>query len=336
MSVTTTAVPTAKRRRLCWVLLLLLYVGAAVCGATASRPPESSGVPARPQGPPADDAGQDDSWVVLDADALDLPHCDRCQRDSDQQAYKTKFYICMFAIFAFVLLLVTVAVGHFTWLRDLRRNLEREWKEEVRLMRKKAPAKGRAPVLTAASPNRRRTRSIDASQATSDRHLGVRTPISQSRSSSVCFFTSSEWDSGCDRNLCTDTHHSILCPMNSKIPGLSDPVGFLCSSRTGGSALFTDHEHSSEDFDQLDSADDLPPHQHRPRPSPFSPTSATSVTSLPLFEQTVRTGAHVAPGCADGFHSMPVLQQPQPLRQHLPRRYSSGAAFFDISKLSTI
>lgn len=152
-------------------------------------------------------------WFILcgDVSALDLetkPNSNTKQSGKNVKNRKvtpagvsnfhTKMILVFFSVFILIFVMVLLVVGHFTWFADIKQKLATEWEVEKNQATKKIEILDELKNPFVDEPaivenKNRRKESFDS---------GVE----------------------CRRGLCVPPHHSILCPNNTAIPSLSEPI----------------------------------------------------------------------------------------------------------------
>ena len=147
------------------------------------------------------------------------PHANTESRSSPRQRrqegsmdFQTKILLVSFSIFILVFVVILLIIGHFTWFADIRRKLEEEWAEELKLEREKLAAQ----MILAEMTN-----PFEDQQTAQTTILEDQNSIDDDN---VYFRKDSVDSSGCARGRCVPPHHSILCPNNPNIPSLTDPI----------------------------------------------------------------------------------------------------------------
>lgn len=103
-----------------------------------------------------------------------------------------------FALFVLILVTVTLVVGHFTWLAELKEKLQEE--HRARLAERKKKSEKVVPSPTTSS------RSVDDPFGSWENEQ------------------EGEEEVVCSGQLCIPPHHSILCPLNQTVPQLDEAL----------------------------------------------------------------------------------------------------------------
>jgi hypothetical protein len=277
--------------------------------------------------------------------------------------FQSRMYIYFFAIFLFIFLLVTLAVGHFTWFRELQTKLEREWLEQVRreatsaaaaeIERSRSGSSGAGANAAVSIPNK-----ADAVSSPEDHQAileGIEaspvipTPVSLARPSSSAVscgeMSDTAWDVPCDGALCQPPHrHSILCPRNGRVPRLNEPIQML-----GLSSGSDEDEDEDEDEDGWETHATAETASYlEARNAARTQSAAASAPSLPTIFEPGLLKANIYGGVEMQHNSMPDLEAPRPVRrscdpargpsQRTKRNNGTPAPrpFLDISKIDLI
>ena len=119
--------------------------------------------------------------------------------------FQTKMFLVFFSVFMLIFIMVLLVVGHFTWFADIKEKLAAEWEEERAKVEKERATQ---EILV------KKKNTLDGNEIEKGMPLENK------------FRCKEGFDSGneCSRGLCVPPHHSILCPNNTAIPSLSEPI----------------------------------------------------------------------------------------------------------------
>ena len=142
--------------------------------------------------------------------------------NSESIDVQTKLMLVLVSIFTLIFVMVLLIIGHFTWFADIRKELEEEWQDEIRKEEERRIAKSILSEMTNPFTNLEDDEDEDGREAFKGEDKG---------NEGMYFgdnFEIRRRDSidsvGCTRGLCFPPHHSILCPNNTNIPSLNEPL----------------------------------------------------------------------------------------------------------------
>lgn len=115
--------------------------------------------------------------------------------------FKTKVLLMFFALFVLILVTVTLVVGHFTWLAELKEKLREEHRAKLAEKKKKSQTGESSPATSSCSPE---------------------DPFGNWEKGQVDEEAAEEVF--CSGQLCIQPHHSILCPLNQSVPKLDEAL----------------------------------------------------------------------------------------------------------------
>lgn len=158
--------------------------------------------------------------------------------------FQTKMFLVLFSVFILIFIMVLLVVGHFTWFADIKEKLVTEWEEEKAKIEKDKAAKQILDEMKMKNP-------FDGNE------------IDKGMTAENKYRRKESFDSGgeCSRGLCVPPHHSILCPNNTAIPSLSEPIN---NNYYQDSSYFLNEKNDNDNDKDNDNND---PIYYRRRPS---------------------------------------------------------------------